>query len=141
MVRERVIKLFTHGDLSSGKINYDSDVGRIQVEGGRLEYCVDIQAYEFVKCYLRGELLQCDIFGCDVEGADVTECNFYQSSQINSSKIKSSYVHSSVVAKDCYIYGKGTFKGTMYGGIFREGMYDKKTAKFNETEMILYTEV
>ena len=140
-IRERVMKLFTHGGLVSGKINYDSDVGRIQVENGRLEYCVDIQAYEFVKCYLRGELIQCDMFGCDVEGSDVTECNFYQSSQINSSKLKSCYVHSSVVAKDCYFYGKGTFKGKAIKGIFREGAYAKKEARFEETEMILYTEV
>ena len=29
----------------------------------------------------------------------------------------------------------------MEGGIFREGRYDKKIAKFNGTEKILYTEV
>jgi len=32
-------------------------------------------------------------------------------------------------------------KGSMQGGIFRDGRYDKRTAKFDNTEKILYTEV
>ena len=136
-VKERVIKLFTHGDLSKGHINYDTDTGRIQVQNGRLEYCVDLDGYDFVNCFLRGEFRYCDVFTCQIEGSDVDSCNFYASCQINSSKLKSSYVHQSVVTSDCYIYGKGNFKGTMNGGIFREGGYSKKTTVFNQAEVIL----
>jgi hypothetical protein len=136
-VKERVIKLFTHGDLSKGHINYDSDSGRIQVKNGRLEYCVDLRGYEFVDCFLRGEFTECDMYGCDVNGSDIHYSNFYSSTQINSSKLDGCYVHGSCVATDCYIYGKGTFKGTMHGGIFREGMYDKKLAKFDDNVEIV----
>jgi hypothetical protein len=137
-VKERVIKLFTHGDLSKGHINYDSDSGRVQVSDGRLEYCVDLHGYEFVGCFLRGEFTECDMYGCDIHGSDIHYCNFYSSTQLKSSKIDSSYVHGSCVANDCYIYGMGVFKGTMYGGIFREGTYDKKIAKFNDVEIVKY---
>jgi hypothetical protein len=135
-VKERVMKLFTHGDLSKGHINYDSDAGRVQVNGGRLEYCVDLRGYEFVSCFLRGEFTECDIYGCDVNGSDIHYCNFYQSTQITSSKVDGSYIHGTCTANDCYIYGKGTFKGTMNGGIFREGSFDKKLAKFNDVEIV-----
>lgn len=137
-VKERVMKLFTHGTLSKGHINYDSDSGRIQVSGGKLEYCVDLHGYEFVGCFLRGEFSECDMYGCDIHGSDIHYCNFYSSTQLNSSKLDSSYVHGSCVARDCYVYGKGVFKGTMHGGIFREGTYDKKLAKFNDVEIIKY---
>ena len=130
------MRLFTHGDLSKGHINYDSDSGRIQVNNGRLEYCVDLRGYEFVNSFLRGEFTECDMYGCDVHGSDIHYCNFYSSTQINSSKLDGSYVHGSCVANDCYIYGKGTFKGTMNSGIFREGMFDKKLAKFNDVEIV-----
>jgi hypothetical protein len=136
VVKDRVMRLFTHGDLSKGHINYDSDSGRIQIANGRLEYCVDIRNYEFVNCFLRGEFTECDIYGSDVNGSDIHYCNFYSGTQINDSKIDGSYVHGSCVTKDCYVYGKGTFKGTMNGGIFREGTYDKKLAKFNDVEII-----
>jgi hypothetical protein len=135
-VKDRVMRLFTHGDLSKGHINYDSDSGKIQVSNGRLEYCVDLRGYEFVDCFLRGEFSECDMYGCDVNGSDIHYCNFYSSTQINSSKIDGSYVHGSCVATDCYVYGKGTFKGTMNGGIFREGMFDKKITKFNDVEIV-----
>lgn len=135
-VKERVMKLFTHGELIKGHINYDSDAGRIQVNGGRLEYCVDLRRYEFVSCFLRGEFTECDMYGCDVNGSDIHYCNFYQSTQINSSKIDGSYVHGTCTVNDCYVYGKGTFKGTMNGGIFREGSYDKKLARFHEVEIV-----
>lgn len=140
-IKERVVKLFTHGNFSKGHINYDTDTGKVQVQNGRLEYCVDLEGYEFVNCFLRGEFSYCDMFSCQIEGSDVNLCNFYSGSQITSSKLKSCYIHHSVVADDCYIWGAGAFKGTMNGGIFREGGYSKKTSVFNQTEIILSTPI
>ena len=141
-VKERVMRLITHGNMSKGHINYDTDSGKVQVEGGVLEYCIDLREYDFVGCNLRGEFRHCDIFKCDINGGDLEHCNVYQSSQINGSKVKSSYIHQSVVLHDCYVFGTdGVMKGAMKGGIFREGKYDKKLAKFNGTEKILYQEI
>jgi hypothetical protein len=137
-IKDRVMRLFTHGELTKGHINYDSDSGKVQVNSGRLEYCVDLNGYEFVGCFLRGEFTQCDMYGCDVHGSDIHYCNFYSSTQIKSSKLDSSYVHGSCTADDCYVYGKGVFKGKMIGGIFREGSYDKKLATFDNTEIVKY---
>jgi len=140
-VKSRVIKLFTHGELEKGHINYDSDTGKIQVQNGRLNYCVDLDGYEFVSCFARGEFRNCDFFQCQVEGSDIEDSNFYSSTQITSSKLKSSYVHKSCVVDDCYVYGKGSFNGTMNNGIFREGGYNKKTTVFNQTEIVLSTPI
>lgn len=138
MLRDRVIKLFTHGDLKKGHINYDSGMGVVQVKNGNLPYCVDLEGYEFIGCFLRGEFSACNMYGCDINGSDISYSNMYSACQISSSKLKSCYVHGSCVANDAYIYGKGVFKGTMNGGIFREGGYDKRLAKFNDTEIIKY---
>lgn len=140
-IKDRVVKLFTHGDFQKGHINYDSDTGKVQVQNGRLNYCVDLEGYEFVGTFARGEFSHCDFFSCQVEGSDISDSNFYASTQITSSKIKSSYVHKSCVLDDCYIYGKGKFNGTMNKGIFREGGYNKKTSVFNQTEIILSTPI
>lgn len=141
-IKEQVMRLFTHGAISKGHINYDTDTGRVQVKDGRLEYCVELDNYDFINCHIRGEVSHSDLFQCQLEGSDIDECNFYDNCQINSSKIKNSYIHKSCHANDAYIYGtNGIFKGSMKGGIFREGKYDKKTAKFDNTEKILYQEV
>lgn len=140
-IKERVLRLFTHGSLVKGHINYDTDTGKVQVNEGELRYCVELERYDFISCDIRGELFYCDLFKCKVQGSDINDCNFYDHCEIESSKIKSSYVHQSVKIKDGYIYGDGVLKGSMEGGIFREGRYDKKLARFNGTEKILYLEV
>lgn len=141
-IKERVMRLFTHGSITKGLINYDTDTGRVQIKDGNLPYCVDLQNYDFVSSYIRGELTYCDVFKCDVDGSDINECNFYDHTQISSSKLKNSYVHASCHARDCYVYGtNGVFKGKMQGGIFREGKYDKQTAKFDNTEKVVYQEL
>jgi hypothetical protein len=141
-IKEQVMRLFTHGAISKGHINYDTDSGRVQVKDGKLSYCVELDNYDFINCHIRGEISHSDLFQCQLEGSDIDECNFYDNCQINSSKIKNSYIHRSCHLNDAYVYGKnGIFKGSMKGGIFREGKYDKKTAKFDNTEKVLYQEV
>jgi uncharacterized protein YjbI with pentapeptide repeats len=141
-IKDQVMRLFTHGQLTKGHINYDTDTGKVQLNDGKLEYCVDLRHYDFVNSSLRGEFRHCDIFRCDVNGSDIEHCNFFQFSQINSSKVKSSYIHQTCHVNDCYVFGiDGVMKGKMKGGIFREGKYDKKTATFDGVEKILYQEI
>ena len=141
-IKEQVMRLFTHGSILKGHINYDTDTGRVQIKDGKLAYCVNLDNYDFINCHIRGEVSHSDLFQCQLEGSDVNECNFYDNCQINSSKVKNSYIHKSCHANDAYIYGtNGVFKGSMKGGIFREGKYDKKTAKFDNTEKVLYQEI
>jgi len=141
-IKEQVMRLFTHGSITKGHINYDTDTSKVQVDGGELSYCVEIEGYDFVNSKIKGELIHCDLFRCELDGSDINECNFYDNCKIVGSKVKNSYVHQSCELEDAYIYGTtGIMKGKMTGGIFREGKYDKKTAKFDGTEKILYTEV
>lgn len=136
-IKESVSRLFTHGQMDKGHINYDSNTGRIQVNEGNLPYCFELEGYEFVACSIQGELTHCDFFKCDVKSSDIRNCNFYQSSQVNNSKVGSSHVANSCVLKNCYFYGSDAIlKGEMQGGIFREGMYEPKTAKFNDVEIV-----
>jgi len=140
-IQKRVLRLFTHGALKKGHINYDSDTGKVQIKGGELSYCVGLDNYDFIDCDIRGELENCDIFGGTMDGSDVTHCNFYNGAKIHSTKLKNCYVGSDSTAEDCYVYGRGIFKGKMIKGIFREGTYDKKRARFKGTEKLRYVEV
>jgi len=141
-IKEHVMRLFTHGSIIKGHINYDTDTGKVQVQGGELQYCVELDNYDFIECKIMGEIAHCDVFRSEIKGSDINECNFFDSTKIISSKIKNSYVHRSCELEDAYVYGTaGIMKGKMIGGIFREGKYDKQTAKFDGTEKILYTEV
>ena len=140
-LKSRVIKLFTHGSLTKGHINYDSDTGKVQVQGGELSYCVALEGYDFVDCNIKGELMICDIFGGTIESSDIIDCNFYNHAKLKSSKLKSCYINKTVLLEDCYVFGNGVMKGTMKNGIFREGRYDKQEARFKGAEKIKYIEI
>ena len=140
-IKKGVIRLFTHGALSKGHINYDSDLGKIQIKDGELSYCVALEGYDFIDCNINGEIIKCDVFGGVSSNSDALDCNFYNNAKIVSSKLKSCYINRTVVVEDGYIFGNGILKGTMKKGIFREGRYDKKMAKFNGTEKIKYVEI
>jgi xylose isomerase len=49
-----VVQLISHGGLEKGDINYDSDISRVQVNGGELPFCFDLSNYDFVDCKLAG---------------------------------------------------------------------------------------
>jgi hypothetical protein len=141
-VKERVALLFTQGQMNKGHINYDSDTGRIQVKDGNLPYCFQLENYEFINCKLQGEFTYCDFFACDIASSDLKSCTFYQNTQINDSKVGSCHTAYNISLKNCYVYGTDSiFKGQMTGGIFREGKYDPKYAKFNDTEVVKSTKI
>lgn len=141
-IKERVSLLFTQGQMDKGHINYDSDTGRIQIKDGNLPYCFQLEGYEFVGCKVQGEFTQCDFFGCDIKSSDLKQCNFYSNTQINDSKVGSCHTAYNVSLRNCYVYGiDSIFKGEMQGGIFREGKYDARYAKFNDAEVVKSTKL
>ena len=140
-LKRDVIRLFTHGSLTKGHINYDSDTGKVQIKDGELSYCVALEGYDFIDCNIKGELNRCDIFGGIVKNSDILDCNFYNGTKVISSKLKSCYINRTVLLEDSYVFGNGVLKGTMKNGIFREGRYDRKSAKFNGAEKIKYVEI
>ena len=130
------IRLLTHGGLVKGQVNYDSDIGRLQVRDGELLKCFNLENYDFIDCKVGGLLKFCDFFRCQLESVNVYNCNFYQGSKIVDSKIEASYINQSVEVKNSYVYAWDTvFKGKMIGGIFRHGAIGKE-AEFEDVEII-----
>jgi len=136
-IKERVIKLISEGGMTKGHINYDSDRSKIQIKDGVFKGAHGLEFYEFVDCEIAGEVKYSDFYKCKLDGCDIETCNLYQSTVIKNSKLKSSYVHQTSSAENCYVFGTdGVFKGSMKDGIFREGKYSAKTAKFDGTEIV-----
>ena len=132
-----VVRLIAEGGLVSGHINYDTDRSRVQVKDGKFEGAHGLKGYEFIDCEFRGEAELCDFYRCKIEGSDIQRSNLFLSSSVKSSKVQSCYTHSSCTLDDCYVFGTDSiFKGTMKNGIFREGKYSERFAKFNDTEII-----
>lgn len=135
-IREKVIKLFTHGGIEGGSINYDTDAGRIQIKGAFMKMCFELEVYEFIDCKIRGSVFSSDFYNCEIEGSDIRFCALFQGTDVKESKLQSCYVSQSVFVENCYVFGiDGYFEGQMQGGIFREGKYTTK-ADFVDVEIV-----
>lgn len=136
-IKKKVMDLIVNGGMTAGKINYDSDLGKIQVKDGKFGVCYLLEGYDFVNCEISGNIETSNLYGCTTKGANLLRCDIYRNSKMIESKIESSYVHGSCEATNCYVFGRdGVFKGKMVGGIFREG-FMSKDARFEDTEIVV----
>jgi len=136
-MKHKVMDLITKGGMTAGIVNYDSDIGHIQIKDGKFPTCFHLEGYDFIDCEIRGNIENCELFNCKLEGSILKRCNLYQSTKAIESKIESCYVHGSCSIVNSYVFGKdGIFKGHMEGGIFREGMMSD-TARFNDNVEIV----
>jgi uncharacterized protein YjbI with pentapeptide repeats len=122
--------------MKEGLINYDSDQGRMQVKGAKLDKCFLVQGLDFVECELQGNIIECDLFQCNVKSSSLIRCNLFGMTEAEGCKVESCYTSRNVTLKNCYVYGQNSvFSGEMEGGIFRQGRATKH-ARFNDAEVI-----
>lgn len=136
-IKKKVIDLIVNGGMTAGKINYDSDLSKVQIKDGKFGVCYLLEGYDFIDCEIGGNIETSNFYGCTIKGANLLRCDLYKNSKAIESKIESSYVHGSCEATNCYVFGRdGVFKGKMVGGIFREGFISNDT-RFEDTEIVV----
>lgn len=141
-IREGIFNLITQAGLKKGWINYDSDIGKIQLKDADLPQCFAIEGIDIVDCKIRGNITNCDIFSSNIDDSSLKECNLFGASVIKGSKIEDSYVNRNVVAENCFVFGvRGVFSGEMDGGIFRKGKITNHARISSNTDMIEYEKI
>lgn len=139
-IREKIFDLLTKADMKEGLINYDSDLGRIQIKDTELLKCFEIQGVDIVDSKVQGNIIECDLFNCDILNSSIMRCNVFGSSEIKDCKVEDCYVNKNVTCSNSYVFGKiGVFSGDMKGGIFRQGRVTK-FARFDDKAEIIEME-
>ena len=139
-IREKIFDLLTKADMKEGLINYDSDLGRIQIKDTELLKCFEIQGVDIVDSKVQGNIIECDLFNCDILNSSIMKCNVFGSSEIKDCKVEDCYVNKNVTCSNSYVFGKiGVFSGDMKGGIFRQGRVTK-FARFDDKAEIIEME-
>jgi uncharacterized protein YjbI with pentapeptide repeats len=141
-IKDDVVRLISMGGMTKGQINYDTDRSKVQIKDGIFKGAHSLVNYELVNCEFSGEIKNSNLYGCKITNSDLDKCNLYQSTNIKGSKVKSCYTHDSCKLDDCYVFGTDSmFNGSMKDGIFREGTYNAKRAKFDGTEIVQSTKI
>ena len=141
-IRDRIFDILTEGSVTSGIINYNSDTGKMQLQGADLSGAFKLEMLDIVDCKnVRGVLNKCDIFSSSLSGAEIYECNLFDRCTTLNCKLKDCYVNRTSEITDSYVCGNnGVMNGSMKGGIFREGKITDM-ASFEETEVVSYEKI
>jgi hypothetical protein len=137
IIKSKILDLILKCKLEEGFINYDSDIGKLQIKDMDLENCFEIIGIDIVDSKVRGNIINCDIFDSEILDSSLLESNLFGQTVCKKCKIEHSYVSKNVTAEDCYVFGRrGVFSGEMSGGIFREGRATELAKFSKETEVI-----
>ncbi len=141
-MRDKIFEMITKAGLEEGWVNYDSDVGRMQLKNADLPRIFELTDIDIVDCTLDGNITQCDIFSSNVTNSSLLDCNVFGATNVAQSKIENCYVNRNVVAENCYVFGWRTvFSGEMEGGVFRKGKYTNHARFSNDVEIIEYEKI
>lgn len=137
-IKDRVVDLMLKTGLKSGKINYDTNISKIQIKDVELEYAHAVEGLEFFNSKLNGEFTKCVFYNCEINAGDLSYCDIFKKTEIKNSKIKSCYVAKTSVLKNCYFFGRdGVLRGSMIGGIYREGLIDDENADVKKSTEVV----
>ena len=141
-MREKIFDIITKAGLKEGWINYDSDIGKLQLKDATLPQCFELKNIDIVDCKIRGNVSMCDVFNSDLDDSSLKECNIFGSSVIKRSKIENSYINRNVVVENSFISGmNGVFSGEMTGGVFRKGKITNHARLSSDTDVIEFEKI
>jgi len=137
LLEKFIYKLLTSFGMKSGKINYDSDKGQIEVKdatlsGGSLNY------YHFYDCELEGVFDNCYFTNCTIKNSRISNSNMVRNNEIISSKIaETALTNKNKFVENCFIENKKEIIDCeVIKGVIRYGIIGKKAKISKETLII-----
>jgi hypothetical protein len=121
-IKSQLYKLLLAFKLEAGTINYDADIGILQIQEAKLSGGT-INGVQFFNCKLEGIFENCWFYDCDIKNSRVHQCNTVRGNNITSSKIMECHLNkSNGVISDCFIENKTQIIDcTVEGGVIRNG--------------------
>lgn len=142
VLQEKLFVLLNECNIEDGKINYDSDIGKLQIKDCDLRGALNIDEVDLFSCKVKGVLNKCDMFDCEVSDSEIYDCNIFNGCNVTGSKVIDTYVDKSSTLVKCYFDGKkAVMNGTMEGGILRNGLITANSQFDNEVEKIDYSKI
>lgn len=133
-IRDSLFEILNKGDLKKGKINYDSDRSKLQLNGCILENNGFISNVDMIDCELTGIIENCELHNCKVTDAHIRESDLY-SCKIKNSRVRNCESDIETEFEGSYLFGEKSIHGAkIKGGFFVSGSVTK-FAKMSDVEI------
>lgn len=139
-LRDKLFDLITTGNLNKGLVNYDTDAKRVQLRETSLSECFNVSDLDLVKCYVEGELTDCQLYECKVRSSRLIACHFIDKNDVRYSYLKECSFQRAGENKIELTYVKSKKEHLIYAElkecIIRSGTVDLESKVDNKTEFI-----
>lgn len=137
-LRDKLFSLIVTGGMTKGSFNYDTELGRFQVQDTKINNC-HVTDVEFIDCEIQGVIDACWFYNCTILNSRVTNSQAYKSNKFEFSKIADTPLHITNICNDCFIENKkDMINCEVNRGVIRNGEIGK-LAKISKETLIVET--
>ena len=135
-LREKLFDLVVTGGMTKGKFNYDTDLGRFQLQDTKLNNC-KVEDIEFINCEIQGVIDRSWFYNSTIKNSRITNSWAMKENVFEFSKIADTPLHVTNVCNDCFIENKRfVINCEVNNGVIRNGEIGK-LAKVSKETMIV----
>jgi hypothetical protein len=135
-LREKLFDLVVTGGMTKGKFNYDTDLGRFQLQDTKLNNC-KVEDIEFINCEIQGVIDRSWFYNSTIKNSRITNSWAMKENVFEFSKIADTPLHVTNVCNDCFIENKRfVINCEVNSGVIRNGEIGK-LAKVSKETMIV----
>lgn len=121
-IKYQIFDLVSRCHLKEGNINYDTEVGKLQLFNCDLQYTT-INNYDIVECNITNtNINNCELFYNKIDNCIVSNSNAIRENEFENSKIKETNIYATNICTNCVIENnQQVINGEYIGGIIRKG--------------------
>lgn len=135
--RDALMEIVMSGNITKGQINYDSEVGRLQVKEADLKFCIASKT-EFILCTGYGVFSDCVFYDCTIENSKLMKSELQIDNKVKDSKVEDTIIRKNNTLTNCFINETTgePLNGTIEGGIIRKGIKGANLDISKETQIV-----
>jgi len=121
-IKYRVFDLVARCGVKKGQINYDTEVGKLQIFECDMTYA-SITDLDVIKCKIsNSNVTRCELFYNKIDNSIIHNANAVRENEFEDCKIKDTNLYATNICKDCVIENEiHTINGQFINGIIRKG--------------------
>lgn len=137
VVKEKLFDLILFGGLTKALINYDTDIGRLQVKDANFKDSFLIKDVDLIQCSISGIIENCKLWSCKIENSHLEDCELATDNKVTDCKIRKTEMGPNTKIDNCYIEnGSRTINGTIKNSIIRSGQISEMAKVDDKTEIV-----
>lgn len=103
IMRDKIYELIAKCGMRKGLINYDRDIGKLQIRDAILTQCDDLSDIQIINCKVEGIFYNCDFYNCTIEDSHLNDSKLMRTNKVFRCKVNKTTVPMTNEIEESYI--------------------------------------